>query len=82
MTMTDTQVLMWGTKSFDALGLCGQVQPRTQLGVTGSGEDSSATQRSPRLTGKAWGGGWEVLRKSHREQVWERLGAGFLTERA
>lgn len=24
MTMTDTQVLMWGTMSFDALGLCGQ----------------------------------------------------------
>lgn len=67
--------------SFDALGLCGQVQPRTQLGVTGSGEDSSATQVTKAYR-KSLGWRVEVLRKSHREQVWERLGAGFLTERA
>lgn len=75
VTMTDTQALMWETMSFDALSLCGH-----NWASLAPGQDSSATRRSPRLPGKAWGGGWEVLRKSHRGQAWERLGAGFLME--
>lgn len=66
-----------GNHVISALSLCGH-----NWASLVQEQDSSATRRSPRLTGKAWGGGWEVLRQSHRGQVWERLGAGFLMEGA
>ena len=64
------QVFKWKSKSFEVLGLCGQVQAMTQLDVTGSGTGlTNHMEVTKTYRKKAWGWGL-LLRKS--EQVWER----------
>jgi hypothetical protein len=52
------QVFKWKSKSFEVLGLCGQVQAMTQLDVTGSGTGlTNHMEVTKTYRKKAWGGG-------------------------